>query len=64
MGLIRDEDNMEAPLCGPRFDMKPLSENLAKTVELAKGADTPNLEPTDTTLVEFAPGTSRASSSS
>ena len=62
IGLIKDETNVAAPRRGPRVDLQPLSENLADTVEQAQGADPATLEPTDTTLAESAPSTSRAPS--
>ena len=43
---------MAAPRRGLRFDLQPLSENLADTVELSLGEDSSTSKPTDTTSAE------------
>ena len=63
-GLIKDEANEAAQNRGPRVEVHLLGENLADTAEQAQGADRAASEPTDTTPVEFSPGTRRALSSS
>ena len=64
IGLIRDEANVAAPRRGPRVELKPLSENLADTVELDQGVYPSTSEPTETTPAESDHGTKRAPTSS
>ena len=49
---------------GPRIEVQPLGENLAATIEQAKGSNPITSKPTDTTLDESIPGVSIALRSS
>lgn len=55
---------MVAPRREPRVELQSLSENLANTIELDQGGDPSTSEPTVTTPVKSAHGTSRAHNSS
>lgn len=63
IGLINDEANVVAPRRGLRFQLQPPNENLADTVELAKGDDPTTSEPADTISTKFAHAASRAPNS-
>ena len=62
VGLIRDEANELAPQKGPRPELPPLTDDLPDTVAQARTAT--QAASTDTTPVEYIPGSSTAPSSS
>lgn len=64
IGLIRDEANKLAPRRGPHQELLPLCENLADTVAHAQTATQSTSGTTDTTPVEYIPGSSTTPSSS
>ena len=62
--LIRDKANELAPRRGPRQELPPLGENLIVTVAHARMDAQAASENTDTTSIEYIPGSSTAPSSS